>query len=140
MAQTTRKSKGTLVLRESVEQVWLAGLGALALTEEEGSKLFKTLVKRGEGFERTAKKQLQKAVATAKEAPGTALTRIEQGLDDTISGVLDRVGMPTKREINGLARRVEGLSNTIERRNRRPAARRPRRKSPAAAPPAAPTA
>ena len=83
MAQTTRKSKGTLVLRESVEQVWLAGLGALALTEEEGSKLFKTLVKRGEGFERTAKKQLQKAVATAKEAPGTALTRIEQGLDDT---------------------------------------------------------
>ena len=140
MAQTTRKNKGTMVLRESVEQVWLAGLGALALTEEEGSKLFKTLVKRGEGFERTAKKQLRKAVETAKDAPGTALTRIEQGLDDTITGVLDRVGMPTKREIDGLARRVEGLSNTIERRNRRPAARRPRRKSPAKAPPAAPTA
>ena len=41
MAQTTRKNGGTQAVRESVEQVWLAGLGALALTEEEGSKFFR---------------------------------------------------------------------------------------------------
>ena len=35
-------------VKESVQSVFLAGLGALSLAEEEGSKLFKKLVKKGE--------------------------------------------------------------------------------------------
>ena len=57
MGQPTRKTNGRTapMLRDSVGQIWLAGLGALALTEQEGTKFFKTLVKRGEGFERTTR-------------------------------------------------------------------------------------
>jgi poly(hydroxyalkanoate) granule-associated protein len=130
MAQTTRKHDGrtTPMLRDSVQQIWLAGLGALALTEDEGTKFFRTLVKRGEGFERTTKARLDKAVATAREAPGTAMTRIEETFDDTMNGVMHRIGVPTKREINGLARRVEGLAASLERRTA-PARRRPRAKA-----------
>ena len=36
---------------EYARQVWLAGLGALAKAEKEGSKLFDTLVQRGEELE-----------------------------------------------------------------------------------------
>jgi poly(hydroxyalkanoate) granule-associated protein len=130
MAQTTRKHDGrtTPMLRDSVQQIWLAGLGALALTEDEGTKFFRTLVKRGEGFERTTRARLDKAVATAREAPGTAMTRIEETFDDTMNGVMHRIGVPTKREINGLARRVEGLAASLERRTA-PARRRPRAKA-----------
>jgi len=144
MSQEIRKSSRTPLLRDSVEQVWLAGLGALAMTEAEGTRFFKTLVKRGEGFERSARNRLDEAVTAARQAPGTAITRIEEGFDGAMSGVLQRLGVPTKSEINGLARRVEGLANTLETRTastRRPAGRRKStatatvRKSRAAPPP-----
>jgi len=42
---------GAVMLRKSAHDVWLAGLGALSLAEEEGGKLFKALV-RGRGSRR----------------------------------------------------------------------------------------
>jgi parallel beta-helix repeat protein len=36
-------------LMESAHKVWLAGLGALAMAEEEGGRLFKNLIEKGEG-------------------------------------------------------------------------------------------
>ena len=129
MTQTTRKqNRRRTMLRDSVEQIWLAGLGALALTEDEGSKFFNTLVKRGEGFERTTRARLENAMTTARQAPSAAVSRLEETFDDTVSGVMSRIGVPTKREINGLARRVEGLAASIERRTA-PARRRTRAKS-----------
>ena len=62
MAQTTRRNGGTPAMRESVEQVWLAGLGALALTEEEGSKFFRALVKKGEGIEKRSRAEFSHGV------------------------------------------------------------------------------
>lgn len=38
-------------LKKTPHQVWLAGLGALATAEQEGSDLFQTLVKRGQNLE-----------------------------------------------------------------------------------------
>jgi poly(hydroxyalkanoate) granule-associated protein len=125
MRQTTKKTNArTPALRGSVEQVWLAGLGALALTEDEGTKLFRTLVKRGESFERTTRARLGEVVESARQAPGVAIERLEEGFDDTMTGVLHRFGVPTQREINALARRVEGLAHTLDRG-------KPRRSAPA---------
>jgi poly(hydroxyalkanoate) granule-associated protein len=125
MAQTTRKHTGRrTMLRDSVGQIWLAGLGALALTEQEGSRFFNTLVKKGEGFERTTKARLDKAVTQAREVPSTAMTRINGTLDETMNGIMHRIGVPTQREINSLARRVEGLAVSIEKRTAPPRRRR----------------
>ncbi|HAS52088.1 MAG TPA: hypothetical protein DCS21_10250, partial [Gammaproteobacteria bacterium] len=35
-------------IRESASRIWLAGLGAVAKTQEEGEKLFQSLVEEGE--------------------------------------------------------------------------------------------
>lgn len=138
MTQQTRRTASRPMLRDSVEQVWLAGLGALAMTEQEGGRLFRSLVKRGEGFERRSKARLLKAMAAAREAPGAAIARVETGIDDAMSGALGRLGVPTKREITSLTRRVEGLASALERRpapsrraagTRATSAARPRRKS-----------
>lgn len=110
------------VIRESVEQVWLAGLGALALAEEEGSKLFRTLVKRGEGLEQTSRKQLRAISERARSAQDSTMGRIGSGIDDTMASVLHRLGVPTERDINRLTRRVEALTDTLAQS--RPATRR----------------
>ena len=63
-------------LKESVQKVWLAGLGAVALTEEKGTEFFKNLVERGESYEFRGKEQytdLKEKVTGAREkakAPG----------------------------------------------------------------------
>ena len=113
-------------LRQPVEKIWLAGLGALALTEEEGTRLFKSLVKRGAGFEKDTRALLDQAVETTKAAPGEIVTRLESGVTDTITGVLQRIGVPTTREINALTRRVEVLTTALEGK---PARRRTTRKA-----------
>ncbi|MGB5658402.1 MAG: phasin family protein, partial [Thermoanaerobaculia bacterium] len=47
----TKKSKTDVQneVVQSAQKIWLAGIGALATAEEEGSKLFNSLVKKGEG-------------------------------------------------------------------------------------------
>jgi poly(hydroxyalkanoate) granule-associated protein len=126
MTQITRRNGRTQMLQESVEQVWLAGLGALALTEEEGSKFFHSLVKKGEVMERRSRARVEDAVAAAKRAPSAAITKLERGTDEVFQQVMHRIGVPTRKEIAGLTRRIEGLTNTIERK---PKARRAAPKS-----------
>ena len=128
MTQATQRNARTPKLRDSVAQVWLAGLGALAVTEEEGSKVFQSLVKRGQGVERGTKARLRQAMTTARQETSSALTRVESTVDDTLELVLHRLGVPTKQDIESLTRRIEGLAaGTAERgptRTRRAAATR----------------
>ena len=55
--KTNKKSSRTAEVRESAQKIWLAGLGALSVAETEGTKLFKDLVKKGEGFEKRGKRR-----------------------------------------------------------------------------------
>jgi|SRR5690348_5187028 poly(hydroxyalkanoate) granule-associated protein len=116
MSATTKKETTKQpMLRESAERIWLAGLGALALTEEQGTKLFKSLVKKGEGFERQTRSLLDKQIASVRHAPSTAVRRLEGGVEQTMTGMLHRFGIPTRREINTLTRRVELLADSLEK-------------------------
>lgn len=118
---TTKKAGGrTAMMRDSVEQVWLAGLGALAVTENEGTRLFKNLVKQGEGFEKATRARIDQVMKRARAVPADTMNAVEEGLDETMVRVLHRIGVPTRSEINSLTRRVEGLTTTIEQ-SRRPA-------------------
>ena len=129
----TEKSGRIETLRQPVEKIWLAGLGALALTEEEGTRLFKSLVKRGQAFDKDTRHMLDKAVENTRTAPGEAINRIEEGVTDTLGGVLRRLGVPTRKEINSLTRRVETLATTLEKRPARPrrTTRKPATRKPA---------
>lgn len=117
MSQTRRKiSTKQPVFRESAEQIWLAGLGALALTEEQGTKLFKSLVKKGAAFDKATRSLLDKQMATVKGAPNSAIRRIEGSVEHTMTGMLHRFGIPTRREIHSLTRRVESLADSLEKK------------------------
>ena len=129
---TKKTERPTAMARESVEQVWLAGLGALAMAENEGSKLFKTLVKKGEALDKQGRARLQKAVdrtmARVSDARTATVGRIEGTFDDGVSAVLGRLGVPTRRDIAALTRRVETLTHAVEKKRiAAPRKRAPRR-------------
>lgn len=125
---TTKKDGRTQTLQDSVEQVWLAGLGALALTEEEGSKFFHSLVKKGEVVERRSRARLDDVLVAAKRVPADAVATLERRTDDVFQNVMKRLGIPSRREIDGLTRRIERLTASSSasakpRARRHPAAR-----------------
>jgi len=129
------KKNGAKVFRRSAHEIWLAGLGALILAEEEGSKLFKSLVKRGAGMEALNKARLEKLLAKVKpmrEDAGMALQKVGTGMDNSMAAVLHRLGVPTRREIQGLTKRVEELTHSLERprRARKPVHHKPTATSP----------
>jgi len=101
--------------------VWLAGLGALATVEEEGNKLFKRLVDRGEKFEQERRKELKEASKKAREQRDEALAQIEEAgeetqslLLDTVNTALERFGVPTRNEVDRLSKKVETLSKQVD--------------------------
>jgi poly(hydroxyalkanoate) granule-associated protein len=135
MSQVTRRDGPVETLQGSVEQVWLAGLGALALTEEEGSKFFHSLVKKGEVVEKKSKARIEDVVDAAKKVPATAMSTIERRTDETFQQVMKRLGIPTRRDIDMLTRRIEKLTaaSPAKPRTRRPDSRTVRKEGPVVA-------
>jgi len=106
----------------SANQIWLAGLGAFAKTQEEGSKLFDALVKEGEKVESRTRKAADDMVEDMKgrveEVRGKAterLDKLEQAFQDRVARALNRLGVPTNDDIQELSRRVEALHESIKK-------------------------
>ncbi len=122
MADSTHDSTN---LQDEIAQrgrdVWLAGLGALATVEEEGSKLFNDLVDRGREYEGEGRQKLEEARARAQEQSSDALEQLGEVSEDTrrmISGVVDnaleRFNVPTQKEVDHLSQKVDALSQQID--------------------------
>ena len=107
-------------IRESATRIWLAGLGAFAKTQEEGEKLFESLIKEGEKVEKHARKAAEERLEEAKgkviEFRGKAshqIERLEELFQERVAQVLSRLGVPTQEDIQELAKRVEELNKSI---------------------------
>ncbi len=134
MAKLTKVTGRGLALREPAERIWLAGLGAFAMAEEEGSKLFATLVKKGRVMQKASAAKLdtrmegvRERLEGLREIPEATIDRLNGRIDASMTSVLHRFGVPTKREIGTLTRRVEELTKSLEHRNRTPRKARQRR-------------
>lgn len=108
-------------LMESAHRIWLAGLGALAAAEEEGSKVFSRLVERGKdvearGKEKTAdaKEQAKSRFEDVKNQAANAWSGLGDRLDETLTAALHRLGVPTREEIHSLTQKIEDLTAKVE--------------------------
>lgn len=123
MSDTAKSNERKLQddVKETAHRIWLAGLGALAAAEEEGTKLFSRLVDRGRDVESRGKVEVDKVVDKANEAFGKARTKagsawedLGSKFDDTLTSALHRLGVPTREEIRTLTQRVEELNAKVE--------------------------
>jgi poly(hydroxyalkanoate) granule-associated protein len=97
----------------SAQQFWTAGIGILAVAQEEGGKLFDTLVDAGKQIEKVMPSPtdaLRDVTATAE----AYLRTLQRMIDQQIAATLHRLGVPTKDEIDKLTRRIEQLTASIE--------------------------
>ncbi len=106
---------------DSAHDVWLAGLGALAAAGEEGEKLFRTLVARGRKVEKQVVRPVDQAGArlrgTVKDVRNRAsksLGGLQETIDESVTAALHGLGLPTRKEIATLNRRVEKLTRAVD--------------------------
>jgi poly(hydroxyalkanoate) granule-associated protein len=143
-----KKKKAPATFKDRAHKVWLAGLGALAVAEAEGSKLFHQLADKGADLEKRGKPVVDKMVKEAtdkvsdvgKKAKARAQkvggkvgdeaksvrSKMEGALDDGVAAALHRLGIPTRKEIEDLTKRVEALTAKLD--GKKPARRKATRK------------
>ena len=110
MAKTTSKTVQDEI-KDSAHRIWLAGLGALAAAEREGGKLFNQLVDQGRTVEARGKEQLD----AAKDKAQTLWSEVESKLDEQVTAIIHRMGVPSRDEIKKLTKRVEDLAGKVEK-------------------------
>jgi poly(hydroxyalkanoate) granule-associated protein len=102
------------------QHVWLAGLGALAKAQQEGSKAIEALVNDGLAFQRKSQSEAQKRLQEATERLSHLTTdfgpsasgrvdKLEHLFEDRVAKALHRLGMPSLLDIQMLNDRVTQL-------------------------------
>jgi poly(hydroxyalkanoate) granule-associated protein len=135
------KTDGQLAaaIKKSASQIWLAGLGAFAKAQVEGTKLFDALIKEGEKAQGRAKKAAAKAqsdsakffeelvkegekaqhratkaasssIASARAKASGTWGKLESVFEDRVARALHSLNVPTKKDIEALGRRVSELT------------------------------
>lgn len=133
-------------VKESAQQIWLAGLGAFSKAQEEGGKVFDALVKEGTSLQRKTQTVAEEKIGevtnkmsnmagdvTAKA--GQQWDKLESIFEERTSKALNKLGVPSSKDVEALIARIDELSAQVAKLSK--AAPAPAAKSAAAKPAAA---
>ena len=107
------------------QQVWLAGLGAMAKAQEQGSKAMEALLSDGLAFQRKSQAEAQQRLQEATERLGHLASdfgqsasgrvdKLEHLFEDRVAKALHRLGMPSLLDIQMLSERVAQLESQLQ--------------------------
>ena len=116
-------------VKSYARKIWLAGLGAYAKVGQEGSEYFQELIKAGQTVEKKGKKavteKLEAANAEIDEAKSEVssfkgrvevqLDKVEKAFDTRVASALNRIGIPSKHDVETLSAKLDELTALLER-------------------------
>ncbi|RON70527.1 phasin family protein [Pseudomonas fluorescens] len=116
-------------VKSYARKIWLAGLGAYAKVGQEGSDYFQELIKAGQTVEKKGKKvvaeKLEAANAEIDEARDEVssfkgrvevqLDKVEKAFDTRVASALNRIGIPSKHDVETLSAKLDELTALLER-------------------------
>ncbi|RON83032.1 phasin family protein [Pseudomonas fluorescens] len=116
-------------VKSYARKIWLAGLGAYAKVGQEGSDYFQELIKAGQTVEKKGKKvvteKLEAANAEIDEAKSEVssfkgrvevqLDKVEKAFDTRVASALNRIGIPSKHDVETLSAKLDELTALLER-------------------------
>ncbi|VEF07231.1 Poly granule associated [Pseudomonas fluorescens] len=116
-------------VKSYARKIWLAGLGAYAKVGQEGSEYFQELIAAGQTVEKKGKKAVtEKLVAANAEIDEAAtqvssfkgrvevqLDKVEKAFDSRVASALNRIGIPSKHDVETLSAKLDELTALLER-------------------------
>ncbi|MEO7114421.1 MAG: phasin family protein [Caldimonas sp.] len=130
-------------VKESAQQIWLAGMGAFAKAQAEGRQVFDALVKEGtalqkrtqnvaeEKFGDVSTKMTSMADDVSSKA-GKHWDKLESIFEERTAKAMKKLGVPSSRDVQALMDRIDALSAQVANRAR-PAAKKAAAKTTTAA-------
>jgi poly(hydroxyalkanoate) granule-associated protein len=126
-------------VKESAQQIWLAGMGAFSKAQEEGTKVFEALVKEGMTLQKKtqgiAEEKLGEVTGkmtamadTVSSKAGQNWDKLEAIFEQRTAKAMGKLGVPTAKDVAALSKRVDELSAAVAKLSKGSAAK------PAAAP------
>lgn len=115
----------TGAVKDSAQQIWLAGLGAFSKAQQEGSKVFEALVKEGMTIQRKTQSTAEEKISDATEKmthlasdiqsrAGYQWDKLENIFEDRVAKALNKLGVPSARDVDALAARLDELEKRID--------------------------
>ncbi len=121
-------------VKDSAQQIWLAGMGAFSKAQEEGGKVFDALVKEGTTLQKktqgmaedkisevTGKMSAMAEGVTAKA--GQNWDKLEQIFEQRTAKAMNKLGVPTAKDVEALQQRIDVLAAQVAKQSK-PAARK----------------
>lgn len=141
-----KKSNAQLssTVKESAQQIWLAGLGAFSKAQEEGGKVFEALVKEGLTIQRKTQAVAEEKITEATSRVTTMASdigskaqgqwdKLENIFEDRVAKALAKLGVPSARDLEALSARVDALAKRSKaapaKAATKPAAKAPAKKA-----------
>lgn len=130
-------------VKESAQQIWLAGLGAFAKAQEGGGKVYESLMKEGMSIQRKTQAAAEEKLseATSKMAnmagdiqskAGQQWDKLENIFEDRVAKALNKLGVPSAKDVDALVARIDELNKSVQKMGAKAPTTKPAAKSVAA--------
>ena len=141
-------------VKESAQQIWLAGMGAFSKAQAEGGKVFEALVKEGTSLQRKTQavaeekigemtNKMSNMAGDVQTKAGQHWDKLESIFEERTAKALAKLGVPSATDLEALNKRIDALSAQLGKtakpaaKSARPAAKKAAAGASGAAKPAA---
>lgn len=134
-------------VRDSAQQIWQAGLGALSKAQAEGTKAIEALVKEGTTLQRKTQAAAEEKISEATSKMSNMATditskatgqwdKLESIFEDRVAKALNKLGVPSAKDISALVARIDELNKSVQKLSAKgaPAPKEAAKAAPKAAP------
>lgn len=113
-------------VKESAQQIWLAGLGAFSKAQEGGGKVFEALMKEGLSIQRktqaVAEEKLSEATSKMANMAGEIQSKaghqwdkLENIFEERVAKALNKLGVPSAKDVEALIARIDELNKSVQK-------------------------
>ncbi len=124
-------------IMDSAQQIWLAGMGAFGRAQDEGTRMFESLVSEGLNLEKRTRNlatgkvdavrgAVETRVGQVKERAADTWDKLEKVFEDRVQRALVRLGVPSRDDLKSLIQRVDQLNAELRKLGNKPAAASPK--------------
>jgi poly(hydroxyalkanoate) granule-associated protein len=112
------------MVKDSAQQIWLAGMGAFSKAQAEGGKVFEALMKEGMALQKKTQGLAEERISavTSKmtavaggvsDKAGAQWDKLESIFEQRVERALNNMGVPSKKDIEALIARIDELSAKV---------------------------
>ncbi len=114
LEESTEQAEAANSLLAGLRRILMAGIGALALTQDQIEEFVGNLVERGQIAEGDARNLVGEVLERRKKSMQETTRKAEEGVDRQIENLLARMNIPTKAEIESLSNKIAELSRKVD--------------------------